>query len=296
GEERGTSAEGREKFGTYTRDSSGLDYADQRYYGVGTGRFGTPDPYKASAGVEDPSSWNRYSYVTNDPITFGDPEGLDKTDFVSCSAGATCFSVTGTAPSPGTSGPGTISIGSRDAIGGDYDVLMPVIGGEESAPDAVGGTGSYVECDPGMTCFSTTVSATQQGGIIPLVGQPPHSFYIDPNASHGPRVRIFGPTGRAMYDIDYQNNGPSNPHIHRWNGPVRSHPGEPVPPGSRIPSEPIPPPGARGPYSPWPRRVPPTIGAPAPLPPGSSIIIVVNPCLMPGIGRMLPGCRTGPMM
>jgi RHS repeat-associated protein len=68
GEERGTSANGREKFGTYTRDSSGLDYADQRYYGVGTGRFGTPDPYKASAGVGDPGSWNRYSYVQGDPV------------------------------------------------------------------------------------------------------------------------------------------------------------------------------------------------------------------------------------
>jgi YD repeat-containing protein len=45
GEERGTTAENREKFGTYVRDWSGIpgdppkDYADQRYYGVGTGRL-----------------------------------------------------------------------------------------------------------------------------------------------------------------------------------------------------------------------------------------------------------------
>jgi hypothetical protein len=61
GEERGTSADGREKFGTYTRDSVGQDYADQRYYAVGTGRFSGADPYMASAGAEDPGSWTRYT-------------------------------------------------------------------------------------------------------------------------------------------------------------------------------------------------------------------------------------------
>jgi len=40
GEEKTSTADGREKFGTYFRDSGTQDYADQRYYGVGTGRFG----------------------------------------------------------------------------------------------------------------------------------------------------------------------------------------------------------------------------------------------------------------
>jgi hypothetical protein len=34
----------RTKFATYHRDASGLDYADQRYYSPGTGRFMTSDP------------------------------------------------------------------------------------------------------------------------------------------------------------------------------------------------------------------------------------------------------------
>src|SRR5229473_1850887 len=39
------------KFATYTRDSAtGLDYADQRYYGSTYGRFASPDPYIASGG------------------------------------------------------------------------------------------------------------------------------------------------------------------------------------------------------------------------------------------------------
>ena len=59
------------KFGTYNRDGySGLDYADQRYYASGYGRFNTADPSRISAGPEDPSSWNRFSYVQGDPINF----------------------------------------------------------------------------------------------------------------------------------------------------------------------------------------------------------------------------------
>src|SRR5271169_6064063 len=41
GEERTSTADGREKFGTYFRDTTGQDYADQRYYAVGSGRFFT---------------------------------------------------------------------------------------------------------------------------------------------------------------------------------------------------------------------------------------------------------------
>jgi RHS repeat-associated protein len=68
GEERTSTSDGRDKFGTYMRDNPGQDYADQRYYGVGTGRFNVPDPYKASEGAVDPSSWNRYGYTRGDPM------------------------------------------------------------------------------------------------------------------------------------------------------------------------------------------------------------------------------------
>ena len=71
----------REKFGTYTRDSAtGLDYAVNRWHMPGWGRFNTPDPYQASAnGANDPNtplSWNRYSYVTGDPVGQSDRKGL----------------------------------------------------------------------------------------------------------------------------------------------------------------------------------------------------------------------------
>jgi uncharacterized protein RhaS with RHS repeats len=49
-----------------------------RYYSSASGRFLSPDPYKASAGVEDPGSWNRFAYVQGDPVGFYDPEGLQQ--------------------------------------------------------------------------------------------------------------------------------------------------------------------------------------------------------------------------
>jgi RHS repeat-associated protein len=69
------------KFATYTRDSAtGLDYADQRYYGSMFGRFLTPDRYPQAAryvsNPTDPQTWNRYAYVAGDPISLWDPSGL----------------------------------------------------------------------------------------------------------------------------------------------------------------------------------------------------------------------------
>ena len=61
---------------TYWKDETGLDYADQRYYKTGWGRFTAADPYLASGGVESPGSWNRYAYVEGDPVNYVDPSGL----------------------------------------------------------------------------------------------------------------------------------------------------------------------------------------------------------------------------
>ena len=71
---------GQEKFATYTRDAeTGLDYAYQRYFSAGLGRFMTPDPYKAAAksvdNPADPKTWNRYPYAGNDPINLSDRMG-----------------------------------------------------------------------------------------------------------------------------------------------------------------------------------------------------------------------------
>ena len=81
GEEKTGTADGREKFGTYTRDSATTDYADQRYYAVGTGRFNTADPMGVNGATPGtPASWNRYAYVSGDPVNFNDPTGSLQAD------------------------------------------------------------------------------------------------------------------------------------------------------------------------------------------------------------------------
>ena len=68
GQEKTVTADGWYKFATYFRDSwTGLDYADQRFYASGLGRFLTADPYVASAGVGDPGTWNRYAIYKGRP-------------------------------------------------------------------------------------------------------------------------------------------------------------------------------------------------------------------------------------
>ena len=76
GEEISSTANDRVKFGTYTRDDlTKLDYADQRFYASGYGRFMTYDPGYAGT-LSDPRSLNLYSYVLGDPVNGNDPEGL----------------------------------------------------------------------------------------------------------------------------------------------------------------------------------------------------------------------------
>src|SRR5271170_2995808 len=70
-------ANGQEKFATYTRDAeTGLDYAYQRYYTAGLGRFMTPDPSSAGVAASTPQTWNPYTYVAGDPINANDSTGL----------------------------------------------------------------------------------------------------------------------------------------------------------------------------------------------------------------------------
>jgi len=64
----------KQKFTTYDRDSeTGNDYTTGRMYASNLGRFLSPD--LAPAALGDPQSWNRYTYVENDPVNGIDPSG-----------------------------------------------------------------------------------------------------------------------------------------------------------------------------------------------------------------------------
>lgn len=56
-------------------DETGLDYFGARYYASWQGRFTSPDSLSSSAETKDPQTWNRYAYVTNNPLKYNDPTG-----------------------------------------------------------------------------------------------------------------------------------------------------------------------------------------------------------------------------
>jgi RHS repeat-associated protein len=66
----------------------GQDYADQRYYSAGMGRFWSPDRGGIkTANPLNPFTWNRYAYANGDPVNFNDPRGMyacDSDDGDSC--------------------------------------------------------------------------------------------------------------------------------------------------------------------------------------------------------------------
>jgi RHS repeat-associated protein len=64
------------RFTTYERDKDGSDEAMHRRYTSRRNRFDQPDPSDGSYDLSDPQSFNRYSYVQNDPVNFIDPTGL----------------------------------------------------------------------------------------------------------------------------------------------------------------------------------------------------------------------------
>ena len=131
GEEIGTTANDQFKFASTYRDSTtGLDYAMNRYYASGTGRFLTPDPYSGSAGPSSPQSWNRYNYTLNDPVNASDPSGLDMYSYYSPPS----------SPAPSGRGGG---VGGTD---GSQD--MAVVNDGDASPKEESGVSPYrSECD-----------------------------------------------------------------------------------------------------------------------------------------------------
>jgi RHS repeat-associated protein len=64
------------KFTSKERDAeTGLDFFGARYFSSAQGRFTSPDIPLADQHPEDPQSWNLYSYVRNNPLSYGDPSG-----------------------------------------------------------------------------------------------------------------------------------------------------------------------------------------------------------------------------
>ena len=64
------------KFTGQQRDAdTGLDWFQVRHMSGTAGRFQSVDPENAGANAGDPQTWNGYSYVGNNPLSFTDPSG-----------------------------------------------------------------------------------------------------------------------------------------------------------------------------------------------------------------------------
>jgi RHS repeat-associated protein len=69
----------RHQFTQKERDmETGLDYYGARYFASAQGRFTSADPMELSARMGNPQTWNRYSYVSNQPTRLIDPFGYQQ--------------------------------------------------------------------------------------------------------------------------------------------------------------------------------------------------------------------------
>ncbi len=74
-----TSTQPRRFTGKERDAETGLDYFGARYFFGSAGRFTSVDPkLDALHTVANPQQWNRYAYVSNNPLKFADPDGSEQ--------------------------------------------------------------------------------------------------------------------------------------------------------------------------------------------------------------------------
>jgi RHS repeat-associated protein len=80
GQGYGAGDNARQKYaGMESDDGSGMATTLWRKFDSSSGRWTSLDPYGGSMSVASPQSFNRYSYVSNDPVNMRDPSGLMRT-------------------------------------------------------------------------------------------------------------------------------------------------------------------------------------------------------------------------
>lgn len=79
----------------YNSGYNGTAHAQFRQYDNSDGSWMSPDPYGGSYDFTNPQSFNRYSYVMNNPTSFFDPEGLDGGEGGAVASTGTCGAAVG---------------------------------------------------------------------------------------------------------------------------------------------------------------------------------------------------------
>ncbi len=158
------------KFTGKERDTeTGLDYFGARYNGSSLGRFTSPDPSMGSVRLENPQTWNRYTYVLNNPLRFVDPTGeewnvagsnggspsLEWTD--TCGVADDCIKTAAVSNQSGITVYGTL--GADDVT--NYNVNSK---GFVNLADVAGNSGANFAFQPGVT--ATFASPQTAAGLF----------------------------------------------------------------------------------------------------------------------------------
>ncbi len=156
----------RQKFTGKERDGeTDLDYFGARYFSGPQGRFTSPDAPFADQFVEDPRSWNLYSYVRNNPLRYIDDDGRGAKEFifglvnaVSSNAGATQRS---------RSSHPHVRMGQR--LGDGLSMaggLVEMAGGATMTGTGAGACGTGVLCAAGAPAIAAGVSIAGHGAMM----------------------------------------------------------------------------------------------------------------------------------
>jgi RHS repeat-associated protein len=215
------------KYAALEADGAGTAHAEFRQYSTVHGRWMSPDPYSGSYDSSNPQSYNRYSYVSNSPISYVDPSGLFMAPPVPPEAAAACPWC-----APVVIG-ADIIFGLFEFLSSRHHVAAPV----SSRPS----TGIWDEKINGISVQPTSnlnsvlglpIGGCEFGacgggadgffqGRTPGQGQDPFEIqFIRDAAGKLIQIRLFNWAGKAWKDIDLHGHAsqdyPQNPHQHRW--------------------------------------------------------------------------------
>jgi len=223
-----TSAEGyntdnvRQHFTGYEADGeTGLNFAQARYQSPVQGRFTSVDPLGRSANVLNPQSFNRYSYVENDPLNDTDPSGLEPYRGADVGWAQFAQEVEGESIDPFRThfgGPEVLghALRANQTREGNWlaKVRAKASGYFSNDPDAiVTNIEAFMSRDEALAYYRrefggpvmefqgkfSPIRASASGARVP--NDPPRSSgYVDINVSYGTLYYFLGPTGGVLID------------------------------------------------------------------------------------------------
>jgi RHS repeat-associated protein len=190
-------------FATYWKDSStGFEYARNRYYSTGYGRFLTVDPFGGSGTIKNPGSWNRYSYAEGDPINESDPSGLlvQDCDWNGCAFNPWAAAGSLTGDNVGSFGSGGISFvgplwaleAAAEAQYAAYVYTVVAVAG--GMPVAAGVLGANGGANPCAGLFNLPSGVTPQSLLSQI------NIVYEPLQSEGTFAEEFDPTDQGNPD------------------------------------------------------------------------------------------------